>query len=92
MLEEFAGMVAGSSFHRYVCEMAHELIAARKELESLRWRKITPECLPKAGDEVLDEAGFVTAVGTGDAAYPVMELLHFYGFHYFRPINPPKEN
>jgi len=74
-----------------------ELLAAREELERLRWRRITPESLPNANEEVL--------VWDGDSVHlalyrPDSETYRFdcdtYGLEekevvMWMPIAPPKE-
>lgn len=77
------------------------------ELAALRWKPITPENLPKVGDEVLG-ANVEYDAGAGDygrglvvtaadeVTCSVNSDIQFdtwtsYGYTVFRPINPPEE-
>jgi hypothetical protein len=61
--------------------------------EALEWQPITPENLPKSGDEIYRAAGDrpndVADVMAECGEYDAVELYHRYGFTHFRPINPP---
>lgn len=82
---EATGILAGGA----VQNIARELIAAREQLERLRWRPITEQDLPKVGDELLSMPSMhIQSI----AADPVMQygsLVHFC-YTYFRPIDPPQ--
>jgi hypothetical protein len=73
-------------------DMALELLAARKELEALRWRKITPDCLPKAGDELLCmRDGEIYDLMRTNINWESIDLIGV-GVEYHRPLNPPQED
>jgi hypothetical protein len=67
-----------------------ELAEARKPLT---WRRITPENLPKKGDELYSKYGEVHATQTErseDAEHDVARFNRA-GWTHFRSINPPQE-
>ena len=56
------------------------------------WRPITPESLPKVGDEALgyDLLGCdVYPVDSVPESERVFSVWHDWGYKYYRPINPP---
>ena len=67
--------------------MANELLALRAEVKALRWQKITPENLPKVGNEVLDCFGDVQNV----VEEWEWQMWDEHDYTHFRPINPPLE-
>jgi len=68
---------------------AREIRQMARELLALRWQKITPDNLPKVGDEVIDlKKGSIDVIDPEDEALG-HESLRQFGFTYFRPINAP---
>jgi hypothetical protein len=81
----------------YVKQLIEDLSRAEERervlREALEWQPITPENLPKSGDEIYRAAGDrpndVADVMAECGEYDAVELYHGYGFTHFRPINPP---
>jgi hypothetical protein len=59
------------------------------QLAVLDWTPITPENLPKVGDETLDEDGCVDRAIETDRDTTAKEWLYT-GFTHRRPINAPR--
>ena len=81
---------------RRVYLAALERIAlAESQLAALLWRPITPESLPKVGDEVTRnfKDGYWEVAAVADFL-GVMAFLNFKAgeWTHYRPINPPQMN
>jgi hypothetical protein len=77
-----------------IAELEREVGQLRARLKELEWREITPESLPKVGDELLNAKRGVLMRLPADYApmIPMMDDFTFAGwthFRHFRPINPP---
>ena len=64
-----------------------------KQLAALQWQPITPENLPKVGDEVLsvkhnDSTKLIICGGNHDFDWWCVEMR----YAHFRPINPPTQD
>jgi hypothetical protein len=78
-----------------VLNIARELLAARKQLAALSWKKITPENLPKVGDEVyrglrLTRPRVAPVLEGHIATRPCAFHWRDFGFSHFRSLNPPE--
>jgi hypothetical protein len=76
------------------CGVCDGILAARELLAS-RWTRITPENLPKVGDELLGqdiECGWAVLAldGIPESERDCRTLLRI-GWTHFRPINAPRE-
>ena len=71
--------------------VSDEVRQMARELLALQWQPITPENLPKVGDEVLRLKDVHTVYDTMVSAYRNAEEWHKANWSHRRPINPPKE-
>lgn len=85
--------------HQVVCEGGcqhcaefEEIEQMARELLALRWKKITPESLPKVGDEVFEfdskECEAINCI-TEKRSYEGWKLNRY---THYRPINAPVED
>lgn len=62
----------------------------KAQIAAMQWTPITPENLPKVGDELIGQRGKVMALPEGYApAIPMMEDFTYAGWTHFRPIGAP---
>jgi hypothetical protein len=74
---------------RLVDAQRNRIAALERKLASLDWRRITPENLPKVGDEVLFASGTVKHV----TEYDAKQWIHYWNnCTHRRHINPPSEH
>ncbi len=77
--------------NKRIDELEEQLAAAHATIQRLQWQKITPECLPKVGDEVWEplhgDSSLVDAEAIKDN--PNCGEWLAWGWTHFRAINPP---
>jgi len=73
-----------------VAALEAQLAEANRKLEALDWKPITPENLPKVGDEVWQQ-GHDTYVVLDKNQMRSANDYGVWGWTHFRPINPPSK-
>jgi hypothetical protein len=70
-----------------------ELRAAQATIAALRWTEITPDNLPKMGDEIAHfaKSRFVEVAAVMDCDIPWLERRHTNFWTHRRPISPPAQ-
>lgn len=70
-----------------LCRAVSELTA---QVQELQWKPITPESVPKVGDELLGKHEQLMKMPEGYAPIiPMIEDFTFAGWTHYRPITPP---
>ena len=75
----------------HLARTATECVELKAELGALQWREITPEHLPKVGDEVIDrwEAPDISKMSMAMWGWEAKDFIRA-GFTHYRPIAPPQ--
>jgi hypothetical protein len=87
-------MFENDALEKKVADVWQEVPELEAALEALQWTPITPENLPKRGDEVLRQRnGGLLSIVVGNAISPedttYQEWIDL-KYTHFRPINPPR--
>jgi hypothetical protein len=90
-VEVLAEMVHGYVTDEYkerIAALESELAECEARIEDLDWRPITPESVPKIGDEVASKH-FSFVEPSENLERLDFEYVEGQGFYWYRPINPP---